>query len=1755
MHGCSSESAFLVNAEVDSMGGVIDGVVGIGIMTSPCLAEIERAQEEIRLEIDSREERLRELEFLEKGGDPLDFKFSQAVSVSVQSTSLTDQHPEQIVTSKAKDSYASAALRTQHGVAAESIGKPGDTTCEANSGDNLLLFDDEKKLDKDKNFKARSGQNTAAPSVISSRTVGNHKAKGSESSAIFRPYARRNRSKSNRDGARSASMDVSHARNQGSAQFRNGTWDAKGLLSDANRKDQKLSSFCKLKSSNRIHEMVQKNDTINNVESVVMPTADKLTNVVHGSRKEHALDVKTNGDLLGSRKDPEKSQDATSCGAGIEAQETKVLANCGSFLTGATRSTLQTGVVSQPDVVSKTINSTHPDSTLVNLDIHSPIHDSVSCAKLVDEHPNELHKEPFLVADEARKPVIEDPLEINIDPNPIDPGSVVIGGDSVHQDTKSSSVIKVEEDIDLQNKSVASESLKMTELKDLKELEALKNQDNVIDYFSSPRNGDRAEVQTSTTSLTDKDVPDAACDRKLTDKTDEDSILAEAKIIQAKRRRIAELSMRSLPSKNCQKSHWDFLLEEVAWLANDFMQERLWKVKAAAQLGRHTALASHIRDQKQMPVQRLRFVAHSLAKAVMEFWQTSEMPDGPDSLEPQNPHKSFALKSYALRFMKYNSSTLPSIKVEDPVAPNDMHDLGMQQTSGESCITENYLFYTIPPGAMQCYRTSIESYVLQCEKNGSMQREDVSQINGANEEMYLDKVYDEDEGETSTHCLPGTVEWSKASQLPHKKQKGLKRTYSSASYELGADFANGSHMPGTQKSVLMVKQPSSQNHGSIPTKRMRTASRQRMLGSHSGASTVKMLAMNMTGASSEDTNSYQDDQSSLHFGSQLQRSLEVESPVDYEKYLPTDSGEISTKHKKKKVDHSKRRLDRHHLDSNGSNGLFGQHRNKKFKLSKQTFENVLDNGAPISGSMPSPAASQMSNMANANEYKKIIANGDRFKKIKGTKLPIPMPGSGNAWTLFEDQALVVLVHDLGPNWYLVSDALNSTLRLKHIFREPKDCKERHKVLMDQTAGDGADSADDSGSSQPYPSTMPGIPKGSARQLFQRLRGPIEEDMVKSHFERIIMIGQKQHHHRKHCDFRDQKHLIPPHSSHVIAISQVSSNNVNGGFLTPLDLIDAIMSSPDALGYQCPQTNGFTNQSCGTSALSPHDIPVGSLSSPSGPLSHRNGRYGVSVTSLPVDDQQRIQQLNPLLAGRNIQQSTIPIPGPRPLADRFGPRKLQGGNGMGMVNGINNRGNPMSRPGFQGLGSGALLSSGMVGMQGLEMQSVISSSQGNSMQRPMDNSHQIRPGQSLEHPRQKMAPEMQMRAAQANNRCITPVNGLNGSYTGQTVPSSGTSHSFHPQQKHQQPNDLMNPRHSHLKVPNHAVGSQHPAYARLAKERQLQQQMFQQQQYTASNATMTQAQPQLPVSIQNNPQVQPQSSQGFSHSSLTPSSATPIYSQLHQKHHLPPHGNVRDSQSSTSSLPNQITKQGQRHPQQQQSFRPHTAQHCQQLQSQPGKQFKSEVKGNMNVTLDQSNLNGQSLSPSQGGQSTNEEEHAVLVQGSQNSGQPSRSLGLNVSSQNLLHHPPNQMQQVAPLDNGNLGVPHQATSSNLVSSPNYPPIQVPSSSHLNHVGQNQVNIARGPENSHLVSQLDDQTVNSDAPSVGSAALLQGWQAPDSLQNAYSQLPGNDSSLVGPGSIQKHLSGGVVSSVNSVGDRWQEKSRVPNPLAPSTSQQQE
>lgn len=528
-------------------------------------------------------------------------------------------------------------------------------------------------------------------------------------------------------------------------------------------------------------------------------------------------------------------------------------------------------------------------------------------------------------------------------------------------------------------------------------------------------------------------------------------------------------------------------------------------------------------------------------------------------------------------------------------------------------------------------------------------------------------------------------------------------------------------------------------------------------------------------------------------------------------------------------DNIKRKMEYHQFESNGNGVLLGPHA-KKLKITKQSVDNSFENTTLMSGSVPSPVGSQMSNMSNQNKLIKLIGVRDRGRKAKALKMPSGQTGSGSPWSLFEDQALVVLVHDMGPNWELVSDAINSTLYFKCIFRKPKDCKERHKALIEKSCTDGADSAEDSGSSQPYPSTLPGIPKGGARQLFQQLRGPMEEDTIKSHFEKIIALEQQLHGRKK----QEPKQLVPVHSSHASALLQVIPNNVNGGFLTPLDLCDMVASSPDvfSINYQSPHSGGLplANQgiaqpmppSSGTNSLLQGPPGVGhpsNLPSPSAQLNSplSGGRYGVPRTSLPVIEQHRVQQYNHhMLSARSIHQPNTPVSGAFSGNDR-------GVRGNGLVMPGMNR---VPRPGGpQGISSSPLMNSANTVAPNMPMHSGASPGQGSPMLQPRDALHMVRAGQNTEHPRQIIPPEMQLQATQTNSQ------------QGGVTSFSGSTSTFH-----NQPASPSYPVHHLQGAASHPATAEQQAFAvRLARERQLQQHILQrqqQQQFPTSSALTT-----------------------------------------------------------------------------------------------------------------------------------------------------------------------------------------------------------------------------------------------------------------------------------------------------------------------------
>lgn len=1926
MHGCGSGTALLVNAEVDSMGGVVDGGVGIGVKTSPRRAAIEKAQAELRQEYDVREERRRELEFLEKGGNPLDFKFGNAASVSVQSTSLTDQQAEHFVTSEAKGSFALTA--SPHGDSVESSGRPEvPTVSEPNTADNLLLFAGENEiLERERTSVHPVKRKNIVPSEQSSRMDGSQNAKESEDSAIFRPYARRNRSKIKRDAARSGSNDIVQTRvgDGTSLTVRGSSRDAKGSITDSNnQKEQNLPSVTNSKAATSNGDIGSKvvlfdkhiNMELERVQTPAVTTSlkvslpdDKLDVTVpkrmsDGQQSQSAqVDTQQTSALVDAQQNPadvafgkpvlvggnEQIVSAEVDHLPCEATEKAVNESCSNQLNrfdnqDRDRKSIPTeGQNSTAAIGTKLDSESSCTQNSLSVDVKN---DSDACInpKIVDSNgvPNEQTSD---LEGTAAGEMVKEENEIKIDCG----AAMNVDENSAYQNhSNNGSMVKVEEEINTSKSDLQKESKYTSNLEGVPQnvntmLEIEKNLSGVLSNDSntdkenlcSGRSQGPMDISTceppenSVLGRNSADATDHQTESvnnlKLADKAHEDSILEEARIIEAKRKRIAELSVGTLPSETRRKSHWDFVLEEMAWLANDFAQERLWKMTAAAQICHRVAFTSRLRSKEQNQRYKLKKVALNLAKAVMQFWHSAEVllnNDNPTvgpkasrqdlvgstnddvievsedketskNMEQQYPRKNVALAihGYAVRFLKHNSSPVLPLQAEAPATPDRISDSGIMELSWDDHLTEESLFYAVSSGAMETYRKSIESHLAQCEKTASSVQEEVdtSVYDAAAEFGYHDTAYDEDEGETSAYYLPGAFDGSNSVKSVPKKKKNVIK-YTGRSYEVGGDIPCGHGTVGSQQSI-MGKRPCNLNVGSIPTKRMRTASRQRIIGPFSAGAAGSLQAPAKTDASSGDTSSFQDDQSTLHGGSQNQKSVEVESAGDFEKQLPYDCAETSTKPKKKKKakhpgsafehgwqfestvyseqrDHSKKRLESHHFDSNGNNGLYGQQNAKKPKIMKQSLDTTFDNSTPLTGSIPSPAASQMSNMSNPTKLIKLIGGRDRGRKAKALKMSAGQPGSGSPWSLFEDQALVVLVHDMGPNWELVSDAMNSTLQFKCIFRKPQECKERHKILMDRGAGDGADSAEDSGSSQSYPSTLPGIPKGSARQLFQRLQGPMEEDTVKSHFEKIIMIGKKYHYRKCQNETHDLRQVVPVHNSHVIALSQVCPNNLNGCILMPLELCDVTAPSPDgvSLGFQSSHASGLGISNQGamlhtSGANSPlqgsSGIVLGSnLSSPSGPLNQsiRDGRYNVPRANLPVDEQQRMQQYNQMLSGRNIQQSNLPSPGALSGAERS-VRMLPGGSGMGMMCAMN-RSMPMSRPGYQGmasspmLNSGSMLSSSMVGMSPVNMHSGAGPGQGNSMLRPREAMHMMRPGHNSDHQRQLMVPELQMQVTQGNGQGIPAFNGLSSPFSNQTTPPTVQTYPGHPQQPHQmspqQSHGLSN-HHPQLQGPNHATGSQQQAYAiRLAKDRQmqhqqryLQQQQQHQQQFAGSSALMphVQPQPQLSISssLQNNTQIQSQtSSQPVAMPPLnTSSSMTSTALQHQQKHHLPSHGLSRNSQSGASGLNNQVGKQRQRQPQQQQ-FQQTGRNHPQQRQhpqsQQQAKLLKGIGRGNMvlHQNLNVDHLNGLNVAP--GNQTAEKGEpimHLMQGQGlysgsslspvqpskplapqSTNHSQPQQKLFSGAAPpsskqlQQIPSHSDNSTQgQVPSVSSGHSpSATHQAVLPAIMAS-NHQHLQLQPQPHQKQVNQTQTQSAaqrmlqqNRQLNSDMANKSQTDQPQSDEP--GSNASLMGASATTALPQVCI-----DSSNIGP-----------ASSV--VGSQWKASEPVYDSALPNMANQ--
>lgn len=1648
-----------VAVELCSMGGIAECGVSVDTKASPRRAAIEKAQEELRQEYDVREERRRELEFLEKGGNPLDFKLGHVASLSVQSTSVTDQIAEQNVISEAKGSFVFAA--SPHGDSVESSGKLGNSLCrEGNTADNLMLLDgDTSNTGGEKIARRGTKRTNAAQAEQFLHCDGQNNAKEGEDSGLFRlgpksqAYARR-RSKSIRENANSAFV-----KHQPTPPLSSQQKDVTGLVSEAKIEDNGVSFIGDSKLTSPNCKSMVKNEPFNDKRAV---ETDHVQAIHEGNQiSKNELANSNNGsqamDILPNSV-PDTSHDQMATATASAESPDAISKEAASRIAGSVPS-ISNEILKEEQTSDRAVNS---PSMLSVVNIHADCMDDSGAAppsairsyslnvnevdpaladptKPANEHPGQNENHVPVNADEMVDEGLNNILNESKDARKdglleVSSRPVILNDSSTLKEPEISNSINMNNETEVCN--VAVDTQKDTEQLDNSNQEK-QNKEECSD--SDRNNASEPSVAQQPTSVT---VPSASltgnvtnsvendveksngdqekiakkeCEDSMVAKKDhEDAILRRARYIEANIKRAGERSLCNISLEKKRKSHWDFLLEEMVWMANDFMQEHLWKRAAAAHMS-HCISSSGRAVFEEANIQRKqKSVAKLLANGIMNFWhsvdtlrasggmpkpmqieQSNELEEkklggvkagkqeAEESLEQEKSCQS-PIQRYALRVLEYNRHASECLSLaEAPPTPDRLNDFGILKVPDQ--LSEANLFYGVAPGAMQAYRESMENLFVYNKKIGNtVLKDDYDPLTHV-ADMPMENAYGDDEGEARTYLLPGAYD-GLASKLSHKKKHPLPHRMNGARpYDIGADMSYDPILeskPGNQKPTNGKR---TTDFLSIPIKRIRTAARQRVVSPFPAGASGTPQFTNKTDASSGDTNSCQDDQSSLHGGSFSRKNADMESTVDFDRQLLYDGSEVSTKFKKKKKlkhpgyktpqsgaescslvapgkgiyeprsqvdsfaqyeqkDYLKKRPETHQLDSNVNFVVNGQLAAKKPKLTNQAPDISLEALTPV-GPMASPAASQMSNMANPMKVIKISTRG---RKSKGLKMAAGHSGPGSPWSSLEDQALVVLVHDMGENWELVSDALNSIIQLKCIYRRPNECKERHKLLTDKSSGDGADSADDSGSSQHYPSSLPGIPKGSARQLFQRLQGPFEEETLKTHFEKIIILGHKLHQTRRKGEIHELRQINPLHTSHVFAVSQACPGNLSGVPLTPLDLCDGPSNSDThSIGYPGTHSSGLALPNNHGSVAPASNVNSRLPGSPgmvlgsNSPLalnaaSRDAQRYGVPrPTSLPGDEPSRIHY-NQMVNGRNLQQPGVPVPGVLPSGVDRGARMMPPAHAVGVMTGLN-RGTPVTRPGFPRLGSPGMANvvspGNMSPTNGQGLQNTINvhpgaiPGPGNTMLRPRDPMQLLRPGHNSDEHRQMMMPEFQLQVSQGNNHAVhfsgPPFSNAGASSPVQSFPVQQSQPHPMSQQSHMYGNTHL----SHTQGTNQSNPHQQQAYAmRLAKERHIQQMMPQQQRPLPGASTVS--------TVHNGSQMQ-QQSQGSAAGAIPASQ--PHHKQQHPAQN--PLGNPMLPQSlSTTTSHKQKKQQGQQQPRQNQQQR--------NQGSQQAKLMKSLGRGNM-----------------------------------------------------------------------------------------------------------------------------------------------------------------------------------------------------------------
>mmetsp|Transcript_971 Transcript_971/g.2083 ORF Transcript_971/g.2083 Transcript_971/m.2083 type:complete len:1855 (-) Transcript_971:1156-6720(-) len=268
-------------------------------------------------------------------------------------------------------------------------------------------------------------------------------------------------------------------------------------------------------------------------------------------------------------------------------------------------------------------------------------------------------------------------------------------------------------------------------------------------------------------------------------RAEEDNIIRKALEITRKNSKLARERLPKQPEAPRSKAHWDYLLDEMVWMATDFREERKWKISLARKVSKLIVRHFQEKDARQERFRReeetrLRRRANSIARDVRKFWsQISQLADYRASLYVEAQRREE--RDRQLRDLLGETQKISSMIAKD------MMNMSTESTTNIHAKTLEEPTEIDGEGDDEdCTIASEEEYrededngeLVRLEQEANMSIEEILLQQGIDPAMYRNDAADysadgKDRVEKSTSTTPeGTIDSSRNDKLPAQEDPG-----------------------------------------------------------------------------------------------------------------------------------------------------------------------------------------------------------------------------------------------------------------------------------------------------------------------------------------------------------------------------------------------------------------------------------------------------------------------------------------------------------------------------------------------------------------------------------------------------------------------------------------------------------------------------------------------------------------------------------------------------------------------------------------------------------------------------------------------------------------------------------------------------------------------------------------------------------------------------------------------------------------------